>query len=174
MNKSGFTLIELLVVAIIMSVLTSIALPQYRRSMDRSKAAEAMQMLPALFEARERWVIENQCKWSGGAITSCDNSATFTPKKLDIETNGTVNNTSGTITTDNFVYTLVDKGSSSLAQACLSAKPRWGENRGLKNGATIWYRGDKFSCNGNQKGCDILNVIRKKNKEATLEYQGCI
>ena len=62
MKQTGFTLIELLVVVMIAAVLTSIAMPQYRTAMDRSKAAEATQMLPALFEARERWMIENQCR----------------------------------------------------------------------------------------------------------------
>lgn len=172
MKTAGFTLIELLVVVMIVGVLTSIALPQYRRSMDRSKAAEAMQLLPALFESRERWVIEHQCTWEEGAITSCAGNATFSPKKLDIETQGTISDNK--ITTTNFEYNLVNKGSYAGNQACVSATPTWGKNRGLKNGAVIWYRGDKFSCNGSEKGCDILNVIRKKQKGDELEYQGCI
>ncbi len=171
MRTSGFTLIELLVVVIIMGVLTSIALPQYRRAMDRSKAAEAMQMLPALFEARERWVIEHQCTWSGGAIVSCDKGATLTARKLDVESKGAASGT--TITTSNFEYNLVDKGSYTGAQACVSAKPKWGKPRGLEDGAVIWYRGDKFSCNGSETGCDILNVSTKKTAEGAMAYEGC-
>ncbi len=171
MNKTGFTLIELLVVVIIIGVLTAIALPQYRRSMDRSKGAEAMQMLPALFEARERWGIEHECKWVSGAF-SCEDGSTFTPKKLDIQAKGSISGNK--IITSNFEYNLIDSKPSGSAQACVSAKPLWGANRGLKNGAVIWYRGDKFSCNGSTDGCDILNVIRKKHTGDTLQYQGCI
>ena len=155
MKKVGFTLIELLVVVIITSVLTAIAVPQYRKTLDRSKAAEAMQMLPALFESRERWAAEHQCAWDGGAMTDCD--ATFSPGKLDIESKGTISN--NTITTPNFVYNLINKGSYAGKQACVSAVPVWGSGRGL-TGATIWYRGDKFSCTDGSEGaaCDILNV----------------
>lgn len=157
MKKTGFTLVELLVVVIIMSVLTSIAVPQYRKTLDRSKAAEAMQMLPALFESRERWAAEHQCAWDGGAMTDCD--ATFSPGKLDIESKGTISNENNTITTPNFVYSLIDSKPTNRAQACVSAQPQWGGSRGLK-GATIWYRGDKFSCTDDSEGatCDILNI----------------
>ena len=169
MKSSGFTLIELLVVVIIMGVLTALALPQYRRAMDRSKAAEAMQMLPAFYEARERWVIEHQCTWSSGSITSCE-EGTFSAGKLDIESKGEVSDTDNTtVKTPNFVYNLVNKGTSSLNQACVSATPRWGANRNLTS-AVIWYRGDKFSCNGNSDACDILNVT----PDGDRYRQGCI
>lgn len=169
MKQAGFTLVELLVVVIIMGILTAIAMPQYRKAMDRSKAAEAMQMLPALFEARERWVIEKQCTWSNGAITSCNDNVTLTPKKLDIESKGTINNDEGTITTPTFKYTLVDSKPTNKHQACISAKPQWGESRGL-TGATIYYRGDKFSCTDANQGaaCDILNVADDSHRT------GCI
>ncbi len=174
MHKLGFTLIELLVVVMIVSVLTAVAVPQYRRAIDRSKAAEAMQVLPALFEARERWVIEHQCEWSNaGTITSCvSGSGSFSPGKLDIETKGTISGNK--ITTKNFEYNLVDSKPTNRNQACVSAKPLWGKDRGLKDGATIWYRGDKFSCNGSNAGCDILNVVTKKNESGEMVYEGCI
>ena len=170
MKKSGFTLVELLVVVMIISVLTSIDLPQYRRAMDRSKAAEAMQMLPPLFEARERWVIENQCSWSNGQIQDCNDNASLTAQKLDIESGGSTSGT--TITTKYFTYKLIDGKPTNKNQACVSATPQWGANRGL-TAATIWYRGDKFSCNGSEQGCDILNVITKK-ADGTMSYEGCI
>ena len=167
MKASGFTLIELLVVVMIMAVLTAVAMPQYRRSMDRSKAAEAMQMLPALFEARERWMIEHGCDWEDGSPSeySCPDHETISVRKLDIESNGT---TSGnTLTTGNFVYNIVPgETGTGTNQQCVSAQPRWGSSRGLASGgdnssaAVIWYRGDKFSCTDGTVtgGCAILNV----------------
>ena len=46
--RSGFTLIEVLTVVLIIGILTSIALPMYMRSIERSRATEAMTAIKAL------------------------------------------------------------------------------------------------------------------------------
>lgn len=54
-NKSGFTLVELLAVVLIIAILTSAALPQYRRSVQRAEAMEALTNLKTIFESAKRY-----------------------------------------------------------------------------------------------------------------------
>ena len=102
--KKGFTLIELLAVVLIMGILTAIALPQYRRSVERTRVAEALQMLPALFEARERLVAE--WGYPTYANTPAAKRAQVTFAKLDIEMKGKQGAAGQIWKTDNFDYVI--------------------------------------------------------------------
>ena len=51
MNQKGFTLIELLVVVLIIGILSSVALPQYTKTVEKSRMSEARSMLKSLREA---------------------------------------------------------------------------------------------------------------------------
>ena len=50
-NISGFTLIELLVIVLIIGILSSIALPQYQKSVEKSRIAEAVVILNSIQRA---------------------------------------------------------------------------------------------------------------------------
>ena len=56
-NKQGFTLLELLVVVLIIGILAGIALPQYRLSIEKSKAAEALSLITPLKQAVDMYVL---------------------------------------------------------------------------------------------------------------------
>ena len=52
-NSGGFTLIEVLVVVLIIGILTSVALPQYQRSVTKARFAQAKIAANALAQAEE-------------------------------------------------------------------------------------------------------------------------
>ncbi len=64
---TGFTLIELLVVAVILAVLTGIALPRYTRSVARSREAEGWAFLTAIRSSELRYYMEHNEVFTTGA-----------------------------------------------------------------------------------------------------------
>ena len=57
--KRGFTLIEMLVVVLIIGLLSSVALPQYTKAVEKARATEGVQTAAALSRAIDMWVMEN-------------------------------------------------------------------------------------------------------------------
>ncbi len=145
MNK-GFTLIELLAVVLIMGILSSIAMPQYRRSLNRARIAEAENMLAPMFESRERWAIEN-----GHRSFAASGGAGFTASMLDIGVKNATSMTGKTVTTTNYEY---DLSPATVVKAKLL------RGSGVK-GTIFAYDGNKMYCCGTS--CeDVFNFDSTK------------
>ena len=56
--RKGFTLIELLVVVLIMGILASVAMPQYYKSVEKSRSAEGVALLEAVASAQDRYYMK--------------------------------------------------------------------------------------------------------------------
>ena len=54
-SNRGFTLLELLMVVIIIAILAAIAMPQYFRTVERSRSGEALQVLAAVRGSQLRY-----------------------------------------------------------------------------------------------------------------------
>ncbi|MDO5764750.1 MAG: prepilin-type N-terminal cleavage/methylation domain-containing protein [Elusimicrobiales bacterium] len=63
MNK-GFTLIELLVVVLIIGILSSVALPQYTKAVEKARATECVMGLEHSARAFELFMLENPGNYS--------------------------------------------------------------------------------------------------------------
>lgn len=58
-NKKGFTLIELLVVVLIIGILSSVALPQYTKAVDKARGTEALTNIKAWADAQNIYYMGN-------------------------------------------------------------------------------------------------------------------
>lgn len=58
-NNKGFTLLELLTAVLIIGILTALAMPEYQKAVERSRAAEAQTILENLAKAEERFLMSN-------------------------------------------------------------------------------------------------------------------
>ena len=57
-KKKGFTLLELLIVVVVLAVLAGLALPQYIKTVARSKEAEGWQVMATVRSAEMRYYAE--------------------------------------------------------------------------------------------------------------------
>ena len=84
-SRKGFTLVELAVVIVIIGVLAAFGVPQFLKSVERSKAAEAFNYLSAVRSAQERYLAKEGAYADSATSTNLDINQ-VAPKYFDVGT----------------------------------------------------------------------------------------
>ena len=138
----GFTLVELLVVILIIGILSSIALPNYEKAVEKSRAVEAITLGKAIVEAQNR------------SLTAFPNDPVNVKSALDIKLSNASGSWSGNVyTTDKFSYTLKSNG-------VLMARTGGKYNLFMGNRTATF---DNY-CSGSSKFCPVMEGIGFKTK----------
>jgi len=96
----GFTLIELLVAVTIIGILASIAIPQYKDYVTRSRLADASTGLSTMRAQMERYFQDNRTYANSGNFVSPCNNATTSARTFGsfvVSCTGTLDNTQFTL-----------------------------------------------------------------------------
>ena len=131
--KKGFTLIEVLTVIIIIGILSAVAMPQYRKAVDKSRFTKAQVMAKALRNSCERMVAE----WGVEEYSQLP-SAVQKITRLDIGSDSELpvgfSVTETTITGAGFRYSLIGNCGVSISKIEGTYK------------ANFVFDGDEFAC----------------------------
>ena len=142
-NKKGFTLIELLVVVLIIGILAAVALPQYFKAVEKSRATEALSVLGTIAAAEERYRLAS----SANAYTAdFDNfDVSFTDESTGKDATG------ASYSTKNFTITL------DAAKGSVKAERKGGEAGSYY--ITREFRSGRIICTDTDKSKGICNSL---------------
>ena len=176
MNRKGFTLIELLVVVLIIGILAAVALPQYMKAVEKSRATEVITLFNALTKAEAIY------KLSEGVFTR-------KLRELDVQFPKVSAAASGYFETKNFDVEVINptgdyssaKDSSFLVRATREASPIYYIYASIDDNGVIttWCGVDDnqtepTELTGTDEATALCRNISNGNRSENNKYMGVI
>ena len=139
MNKKGFTLIELLVVVLIIGILSSVALPQYTKAVEKSRAAQVWPILKAINDAEK---IKNMEMGTEGVVYPLDELSI----SLTCSNGSTCSGTTGPTFKNGYIE-LMYSGMHSRTGDKTSPAFAWFDSAGMGDVA-LYFENGRRKCSG--------------------------
>ena len=151
--KKGFTMVELMVVVVIMGVLASIALPNYKRSLDRARLAEATSVVGANERGIDMYRLQNKAATAQFLRTG--------GVRLDVDLTGSLNCNESGCSSQFFTYEASCNAGACSIQAdptenFQSSLPSLNSTRGAGIGAE-WVK----TCSGTAKTKELCGHLQE-------------
>ena len=168
MQKKGFTLVEILVAVMIVSLLVTMAVPMYDKTVEKSRMAEDRTLMKKILESKLRTLDNMDRENYANGLFGFENLDVTIPC-VDASTGARLTRCTGnTLYTKDFKYTLLPQGSVSGSTATIingvCAVRRKGDNAGVN----FLYLGeletnsnrDNFLCNdgAGDGSCDVYGL----------------
>ena len=151
--KRGFTLIELLVVVLIIGILSSVALPQYTKSVEKSRSTEAVTLLGNLANAEQIYFMNGNGYTS--TLSDLDIEIPSQTKNFVISVNSATSSSfvatatranNGVAATGNNAYGLkISMSNGAVTRTCCGTESIC---KSIKSGSDWTYSGATCSSNG--------------------------
>ncbi len=161
MHKKGFTLLEMLTVVMIITILTAVAVPQYRRAIQKSKITGALAMLRVIYDSGERLAGEYGYRDLASVATDTDPSVSITFPRMDMFGDRAHSNVDFSCTVSatliicaDFVYGM------DLANKYVYATKRFAPY--INTQIRLNFSNDipAFYCVGSEEACDLYGIDR--------------
>lgn len=156
--RKGFTLVEILVAVMIVSILVTMAVPMYEKTIEKSRVAEARSMLKRIYDAKMRLMDELEINNYAVQFGFENLDYTFQCKGGHMETNTHTTKCA----TKEFVYVInPTTDASDPAHRYVCAARLGGDNENVNFLYGIDSAGDVFmQCNdsGVSEGCEAFGM----------------
>ena len=153
---------EVMTVVLIIGVLTAVALPQYRRAIQKAQATEAISMLRAIADSKERLSDSYGYRTFASFAANEPGKAVFAYLDMFDDNKLKCSFAGATMTCDHFVYNLMggDGANGSFVSARKLNSPYAGTVFRLYHSGNT---APQLKCTGNSDGCAFYNIEEEAN-----------